>query len=393
MNKINKNYDIAVVGAGMIGAAMAIGLAKEGWKVVLLEHIKPKPFNSLERPDLRVSMISCTSVELLKQLGAWNSVLNMRATPYRRLEAWEKENSNLIFEANNLGLSELGYVVENRILQLALWEQFIQYPNLILLCPTKLSTIQRQNQQWKIILNNNQQFLANLIIAADGARSQVRTLAGIGSNGWEYSQSCLLIIVRMKQTQHDIIWQQFFPSGPRAFLPLFDNWACLAWYDKSFRIRQLQSMSMEQLRQEIILSFPVRLGSLQVVIKDNFPLIRHHANRYIEDGLALIGDAAHTINPLAGQGVNLGYRDVNILLKILIDAKTNLLPFYTIQTLLPYQQNRMLDNKIMQTSIDVIYMLFSSQLSSVRFSRNLALILVQKLNIIKKNILKFALGL
>ncbi|MFS1537873.1 MAG: 3-demethoxyubiquinol 3-hydroxylase [Candidatus Phlomobacter fragariae] len=393
MNRIDKNYDIVVVGAGMIGAAMAIGLAKEGWRILLLEHTKPALFDPLEQPDLRVSAISCTSVDLLKQLGVWNSVLNMRAAPYRRLETWEGENSYVMFEANSLGLPELGYMVENRILQFALWQQFSQYPNLTLLCPAKLVAMQRQNQQWKITLNNNQQFLANLIIAADGARSQVRSLAGIGSNGWQYGQSCLLITVKMEQPQQDITWQQFFPSGPRAFLPLFDHWACLVWYDKPARIRQLQAMSLEQLRQEIVSAFPTRLGSLQVVAKGSFPLIRHHANRYVEEGLALIGDAAHTINPLAGQGVNIGYRDVDSLLKILIDAKTYLLPFYARQTLLTYQQNRMLDNRLMQAGMDVIYTLFSSQLAGVKSGRNFALMLVERLNAIKKKVLKYTLGL
>lgn len=393
MNRIDENYDIVVVGAGMIGAAMAIGLAKEGWQILLLEHTKPAPFDPLEQPDLRVSALSYTSVDLLKQLGVWDSVLNMRAAPYRRLETWEGENSHVMFEADSLGLPELGYMVENRILQLALWQQFSQYPNLSLLCPAKLVAMQRQNQQWEITLNNNQQLSAKLIIAADGACSQVRSLAGIGSSGWQYNQSCLLITVKMEQPQQDITWQQFFPSGPRAFLPLFDHWACLVWYDKPARIRQLQAMSLEQLKQEIMATFPARFGSLQVVAKGSFPLTRHHANRYVEEGLALIGDAAHTINPLAGQGVNLGYRDVDSLLKVLINAKTYLLPFYTRKTLLTYQQDRMPDNKLMQAGMDAIYTLFSSQLAGVKSGRNLALMLVQRLNTVKKKLLKYALGL
>ncbi|MGP1933644.1 MAG: FAD-dependent monooxygenase [Arsenophonus sp. NC-XBC3-MAG3] len=393
MNRIDKNYDIVVVGAGMIGAAMAIGLAKEGWRILLLEYIKPAPFNSLEQPDLRVSALNCTSVDLLKQLGVWDSVLNMRVAPYRRLEIWEEENSHVMLEASSLNLSELGYIVENRILQLGLWQQFFQYPNLTLLCPAKLVTMKRQNQQWKITLSNSQKLSAKLIIAADGSYSQLRSLAGIGSNGWQYTQSCLLITIKMKQSQEDITWQQFFPSGPRAFLPLFDYWACLVWYDKPARIRQLQGMSLEQLRQEIILAFPIRLGSLQIVAKGSFPLNRHHANSYVKEGLALIGDAAHTINPLGGQGVNLGYRDVNSLLKVLINSNKHLLPFYAQQTLLSYQYDRMPDNKLMQAYMDAIYILFSSQLLGIKPIRNLALMLVQRLNIVKKKILKYFLGL
>ncbi|MFP3029562.1 MAG: FAD-dependent monooxygenase [Arsenophonus sp.] len=393
MNRIDENYNIIVVGAGMIGAAMAIGLAQEDWRILLLEHTKPVSFDSLKQPDLRVSALSCTSVDLLKQLGVWDNVLNMRVAPYRKLEIWERENSRVMFEATSLGLPELGYMVENRILQLALWQQFSKYPNLTLLYPAKLVAIQRQNQQWKITLNNTQQVSAKLIIAADGVYSQLRSLAGIGSNGWQYTQSCLLITVKLEQPQGDITWQQFFPSGPRAFLPLFDHWACLVWYDKPSRIRQLEAMSLEQLKQEIILAFSARLGSLQVVDKGSFLLNRHHANRYVEEGIVLIGDAAHTINPLAGQGVNLGYRDIDTLLKVLIDAKTHLLPFYARETLLIYQHDRMLDNKLMQLGMDAIYTLFSSKLSGIKSGRNLILMLIQRLNIVKKKILKYALGL
>ncbi|MFP3014376.1 MAG: FAD-dependent monooxygenase [Arsenophonus sp.] len=393
MSIVDKTYDIAVVGAGMIGAAMAIGLAKEGWRILLIEHTKPAHFDPMEKPDLRVSMISCTSVELLKQLGAWNSVLNMRYAPYRRIEVWEIESSSLMFEANSLDLPELGYMVENRILQLALWQQFYQYDNLTLLYPVKLEAMKYHNKEWKIILNNKQEFLANLIIGADGVYSQVRSLSGIGSNGWEYGQACLLVTVKTNKQQQDITWQQFFPSGPRAFLPLFNHWACLVWYDKPSRIKQLQNMSIDKLRQEIILGFPVRLGSLEVISRGSFQLIRHHANRYVEEGLALIGDAAHSINPLAGQGVNLGYRDVDSLLNILITAKIHLLPFYSREILLFYQHNRMPDNMLMQVGMDIIYKLFSSNLSSIKLTRNLLLKLVQQLNVIKKKILKYALGL
>ncbi|MDT9587430.1 MAG: FAD-dependent monooxygenase [Candidatus Arsenophonus melophagi] len=393
MNKIDEYYDIVVVGAGMIGAAMAIGLAAEGWKILLLEHTKPLPLDPVSKPDLRVSALNCTSVDLLKQLGVWNNVLKMRFAPYRRVEIWEQKNSSVIFEAKSLGLPELGYMIENRILQLALLEQFSQYSNSNLLCPAKLVAMQRYDQQWKISLNNNQNIVAPLIITAEGASSQVRSLAGIGSHGWQYPQSCLLITVKMKQPQQDITWQQFFPSGPRAFLPLFDHWACLVWYDKPARIRQLNALPFKELKQEIILSFPDRLGSLDIVAKGSIPLSRHHANRYVDEGLALIGDAAHSIHPLAGQGVNLGYRDVDSLLKVLIYAKSHFLPCYDKKTLLIYQQDRILDNKLMQISMDVIYKIFSSQVNAVKSGRNLALMVVQKLHGIKKMLMKYVLGL
>lgn len=321
MNKSQPNYDVVVVGGGMVGAAAALGLAQIGWSVALLEHDAPAPFDKDSVPDLRVSALGCTSVALLKQLGAWPQVQQMRYAPYRRLETWEQPGSQVVFDAASLSLPELGFMVENRILQLALWQQFAECPNLTLLCPSRLQSMVRIDDYWKVTLNEQEEIQGRLVIGADGANSLVRRLAGIGTSGWQYRQSCMLITVETDVMQQDTTWQQFFPTGPRAFLPLFDHWASLVWYDSPQRIRQLQAMSMAQLSQEIAAFFPSRLGAVKAIAAGAFPLVRRHAQQYVKPGLVLLGDAAHTINPLAGQGVNLGYRDVDALLEVLSQAR------------------------------------------------------------------------
>ncbi|WMY95688.1 MAG: FAD-dependent monooxygenase [Arsenophonus sp.] len=394
LNKIDKKYDIVVVGAGMTGAAISIGLAKEGWNILLVDQgVLPTSLNIQNEPALRISAINYKSWELLRELDIFTSVFNFRAVPYRKLEIWENENSNVIFEAKSIGLSELGYMIENDVLQVALLDKCLQYSNLTLLAPVRVIGMTYYNKQWEIILNNNCEVSTNLIIGADGTNSQVRSFAGIKSNIWQYGQSCMLITVRIEESQQDIAWQQFFPSGPRAFLPLFDHWASLVWYDSHERIKQLQNMSFRELKKEIILSFPPRFKYLEVIKKGFFSLSRHHANSYIRNGVVLIGDAAHTINPLAGQGVNLGYRDVACLLKVLINAKKYLLPYYERATLLSYQKNRILDNIFMQLSMDVIYGIFCSRLPGAKFFRNLFLMSIQRTDFLKKEIIKYALGL
>ncbi len=394
MNNPQQKFDMVIVGAGMIGAATALGLAQEGWRVALLEHQPPQPYSAESEPDIRISAISRASVDVLKQLGAWEHVVQMRSVPYRKLETWEQNDSNVVFDAASLGLPELGYMVENRILQLALWQEFQRYPNLTLFCPAELKSMQRHDSHktWQLELTDGTELNTRLIIGADGARSQVRQLAGIGSRGWQYRQSCMLITVKTEQLQQDITWQQFFPSGPRAFLPLFDQWASLVWYDSPARIRQLQAMSMTQLEREIFQAFPARLGKVTPIAAGSFPLTRHHASDYVREGLVLLGDAAHTINPLAGQGVNLGYRDVDALLNVLIDAKESLEEWDSLTVLMRYQRRRMPDNLVMQAGMDLFHTAFSHDLPGLKTMRNLALMAAQRSGALKKLALKYALG-
>ncbi|EPI2107360.1 2-octaprenyl-3-methyl-6-methoxy-1,4-benzoquinol hydroxylase [Providencia rettgeri] len=395
MNKLIESYDVVVVGAGMTGAAAALGFAQEGMRVALLEKAQPAAFDPQSAPDVRISAISRVSVELLEQLGAWQHVKTMRSAPYRQLETWEEPESNVVFDAQSLGLPELGFMVENRVLQLALWQECEKYSNLDLVCPARLINLYqpKSQEEWILALDDGRALQAKLVIGADGANSQVRKMAGIGSRGWQYRQSCMLISIQTQQSQQDKTWQQFFPSGPRAFLPLYDNWASLVWYDSPAKIRRLQGMSMEQLTGAISEAFPERLGPVTAIASGAFPLTRHHARRYVIDGLALIGDAAHTINPLAGQGVNLGYRDVDALLKEVIYAREYIQPWHSLDVLKRYQRRRLPDNLIMQAGMDVFYMAFSEKLPGLKIVRNLGLMAAQRAGEAKKLALKYALGL
>ncbi|MEY0664542.1 3-demethoxyubiquinol 3-hydroxylase [Providencia rettgeri] len=395
MNKLIESYDVVVVGAGMTGAAAALGFAQEGMRVALLEKAQPAAFDPQSAPDVRISAISRASVELLEQLGAWQHVKAMRSAPYRQLETWEEPESNVVFDAQSLGLPELGFMVENRVLQLALWQECEKYSNLDLVCPARLINLYqpKSQEEWILALDDGRALQAKLVIGADGANSQIRKMAGIGSRGWQYRQSCMLISIQTQQSQQDKTWQQFFPSGPRAFLPLYDNWASLVWYDSPAKIRRLQGMSMEQLTGAISEAFPERLGPVTAIASGAFPLTRHHARRYVIDGLALIGDAAHTINPLAGQGVNLGYRDVDALLKEVIYAREYIQPWHSLDVLKRYQRRRLPDNLIMQAGMDVFYMAFSEKLPGLKIVRNLGLMAAQRAGEAKKLALKYALGL
>lgn len=384
--------DVAVVGGGMVGGALALGLAQNGFAVTVLEKSPPPAFDSTSQPDVRISAISASSVALLRSLGVWDAVLAMRAHPWRRLETWEWQNAHVVFDASELKLPNLGYMVENNVLQLALWQALEAHPQVTLLQGTSLEKMHSQGEGQILRLTNASEIHAKLVVGADGAMSQIRQQAGIGTHGWQYPQSCMLITVKSENEPGDSTWQQFSPTGPRAFLPLFENWASLVWYDTPARIRQLQSLTMPQLQREIAAHFPVRLGEVTPVAAGAFPLTRRHAQQYVQPGLALVGDAAHTIHPLAGQGVNLGYRDVDALWDVLASARSVGEHWASLPVLQRYQARRRADNLLMQSGMDLFYAGFSNDLAPLRVLRNVGLMAAQRAGALKRQALKYALG-
>lgn len=384
-----RHTDVAVIGGGMVGGALALGLAQNGFSVVVLDKAPPPAFDPTAQPDVRISAISAASVQLLRSLGVWDAVLAMRAHPWRRLETWEWQTAHVVFDAAELKLPNLGYMVENNVLQLALWQALEAHPQATLLHGSALNEIHGQH----LHLADDTEIVARLVVGADGAQSQVRQLAGIGVHGWQYPQSCMLITVKSENEPGDSTWQQFIPTGPRAFLPLYDNWASLVWYDTPARIRQLQSLSMTQLQREISAHFPERLGNVTPVAAGAFPLTRRHALQYVQPGLALVGDAAHTIHPLAGQGVNLGYRDVDALLDVLANARSVGEDWASLPVLERYQSRRRVDNLLMQSGMDLFYAGFSNDLGPLRVLRNVGLMAAQRAGVLKRQALKYALGL
>lgn len=379
-------YDVAVIGGGMVGAAVALGFAKQGRQVVVIEGQAPLTYSPEQPMDIRVSAISEHSVDILSKLGAWHHVSKMRVCPYRRLETWEYPDCRTRFHSDELNMERLGYIVENRLIQLGLWAEFGEYPNLTIRCPETLSHIEFDKVS-KVTLASGESFEADLVVGADGANSKVRALAGIGVTAWDYRQHCMLINVETELPQQDITWQQFNPSGPRSFLPLCGHQGSLVWYDSPKRIKQLCAMSKDQLRQEVVTHFPAELGDVKVLQFGSFPLTRRHAQTYFKQGCVLVGDSAHTINPLAGQGVNLGFKDVESLLEVTEgkELSTDLLA--------TYEQKRRPDNLLMQTGMDFFYKGFSNDLAPLKFIRNAALKVAEKSGPIKTQVLKYALGL
>jgi 2-octaprenyl-3-methyl-6-methoxy-1,4-benzoquinol hydroxylase len=387
------NADVTLIGGGMVGAAAACHLAQSGLTVVVVEAQAPQLFAPDQPMDLRVSAISPASIRLLQACGAWESVLAMRACPYRRLETWELEGMATRFAAEQLGVSELGYIVENRLLQLALWQQLQRLPNVTLQVGAQLSALEQRPEGILCTLNDGRQITSRLLLGADGAQSRTRELAQIGLTSWDYRQACLLINVDIAGGQQDITWQQFTPRGPRAFLPLAGSHGSLVWYDTPERVRELQGLSLPQLAEQVRREFPERLPEFSVTAAGSFALTRRHAQRYVSGRVALLGDAAHTIHPLAGQGVNLGFKDVTALCQPIATALQAGRAWDDPALLRDYERQRRRDNLLMQTAMDGFYLTFSNDLPPLRLLRNMGLLLAEHGGPLKRLALRYALGL
>lgn len=388
------NKDVVILGGGMVGAATAIGLAQLGLTVAVVEAFEPKAFSPEQPLDLRVSAISVASEQLLERLGALAALAAMRRVAYKGLETWEIDGFITQFHSDQIGATHLGHIVENRIVQLALWQAFADHDNLTLICPAKVEQFIRTHEGIRLQLDNQMIIDTRLLVGADGAHSQVRQWAGIGLTGWDYAQSAMLINIETAMAEQDITWQQFTPQGPRSLLPLPGHNASLVWYDDANRIAQLSSLSHQALTEQIKQHFPQRLDrAFKVVNHGCFKLTRRHAQRYYDDHLLILGDAAHTINPLAGQGVNLGFKDVSALIECITYAISHGQCWWNNELLAKYQAKRYRDNQLMMSTMDLFYASFSNDILPLKLLRNSALKLANIDSPIKQKVLKYAMGL
>lgn len=388
--------DFCINGGGMVGAALALGLAQQQYNVVVIEPFLPKPFSESDGPDLRVSAISDASVTLLEALGAWQHIKAMRVKPYTGLSVWDEPQHRTDFTAQSIDVPQLGYFVENRLLQLGCLQALEDFENVTVITGQKVKRIALE-QTATITLDDDTQIQAQWLVGADGANSQVRQAAGIGTNGWQYAQQAMGITVEMHKPVDAITWQQFTPSGPKAFLPMFGNYASLVWYDSVDELTRLKSLNNMQLTQEIMSAFPQELtlnnNTFTVVDKAVFPLTRSHANSYIKGCSVILGDAAHTINPLAGQGVNLGFKDIEAFLSVTAKRMPLHSDAFVSALKQDFETPRKRDNLIMMTAMDGFYTLFSNDVAPIKWIRNQLLSVAQRIEPAKKEVLKYAIGM
>ncbi len=387
-------FDVVIVGGGMVGAAVACSLGGSSLKVAVIESVSPEPFSEDQPHDLRVSALSIASKNILETVGAWDGVLSRRVCPFRRMRVWETAGDTE-FCSDDINYPELGYIVENRVTQLALLERLNAFANIELICPATISKINYSvGKPTELELADGRLLSATMLVAADGAQSRVRQTVGLGVTSWDYQQHALVIYIETAYGQQDITWQRFVPSGPQAFLPLTGHYGSLVWYNSPDEVARLKTLSYADLQDELVAAFPECLGQVtRILAVTSFPLKRQHAQNYVKAGVALVGDAAHTINPLAGQGVNIGLLDAAALAEVLIEAQQQGLKLSDLTVLARYEKLRRHENLKMMTVMDVFYQVFSNDVLPVKFLRNLGLGLAERILPAKNKVMRGAMGL
>ncbi|GAB2504421.1 UbiH/UbiF family hydroxylase [Pseudoxanthomonas sangjuensis] len=352
--------DAVVVGGGVVGSACALMLAKQGLGVAIVEGREP-PRWSPSQPDLRVYAFSPDNAALLDALGVWPSVCEARAQPYRRMRVWDAAGGGeLVFDADSLGRAQLGWIVENDLLVDRLWSA-LSAAGVRVHCPARVESFEQDDDGVRVRLDDGSRVDARIAIAADGANSTLRGLAGIETEAHDYAQRGVVCFIETEKPHEDTAWQRFLATGPLAFLPFAGGRTSIVWTlpdDEAARVLELDDESFDR---ELAAASAGMLGAVRVASKRAaFPLRRQLATHYVAGRVLLVGDAAHTVHPLAGQGVNLGLRDVAGLRELVVDAQGKRVDWATPHRLARWARTRRSENTAAAWTFDGINRLFSN---------------------------------
>jgi len=316
-------YDVAIIGAGMVGAALASLLSRSGFSVALVEAFEPKPFDAAEEVGLRVSAISPGSAAVLEQAGAWKLISQQRHRPYRRMQVEDGvEFDPLLFDAPAYNMERLGTIVENELVQWSLWQVVSSGGLVDLYCPDSLESIQFAAGKNTVLLKSGKTITAALVVGADGAASGVRKAIGVRQDHYAYNQSGLVAVVGKQKPNPGVAWQRFMPGGPLAFLPLEDGRSSIVWTRPNLEADRLVALDTGVFIEELDAASSGWLGKVESCgPRAAFPLSMRLSECYASKRTVLMGDAAHVVHPLAGQGVNLGFADAAGLVESLVKVR------------------------------------------------------------------------
>ncbi|WP_043739338.1 FAD-dependent oxidoreductase [Thioalkalivibrio nitratireducens] len=384
-------FDCVVVGGGAAGAATALGLLQAGWRVALVER-KPRPRFPRGTPVTRVATLNAASMRLLEDLGVARAVLDRRGHAFYRMEVWDAHSTAAIrFDADDLGVPALGWTVELLALETSLWEA-LEANGADLRAETRWRAIDWRPDRVDLHLQGGDVLRTRLLVAADGGESPLRTRAGIAVRRTPYHASGVVATVGTRFAHEDTAWQRFDHDAIVAFLPLADGRCSIVWSQPDYAAEAVMALDDDAFARALEDAFGGRLGTIESVSPRHlFPLVGRQAQDYARGRLVLVGDAAHTIHPLAGQGLNLGFADVQALLEALPNeaggdpAGTDALREYT--------RSRRLENETMLRAMEGLRWLFGSRQPVVTALRAAGVRQTDRRDLLKRFFALRALGL
>lgn len=409
------SFDIGIVGGGLVGATLACALADTGLEIALFDT---GSFDAADIPckqdklrfDSRVSAISPASQHFFEELRVWPAIEAMRISPYTGMHVWEADGTGSIeFCARDIHASHLGTIIENSVIMAGLYNKISECRNLHVFAPAQVQGIVRvhsgSGQFIKVTTAEKHSFTVGLLIGADGPLSRVRRLAGFSTREWDYEHDAIVTTVRTSNPHGAIARQRFMKNGPLAFLPLWDNsvamdsqgshqhYSSIVWSGVPAQSDALLAMSPDDFATELGNAIEHRLGSIEWLDKRlSFPLRQRHAVNYVQENIALVGDAAHSIHPLAGQGVNLGIQDVKALSREIYGALKNRQHYYDLPVLQRYQRSRKGQNLGMMWLMEGFKQLFEQEALPVRWLRNTGMRRLNGLSFVKNRLMRAAMG-
>ena len=410
-----QHYDIIVVGAGLVGAAFALRMARiftdnasnngKSAKIALLEArpIPPAVSPSATTFDPQVVALTEGSRQWLNTLDVWQSC-EARACPYSRMQVRDGEGTGCIeFDAAEVQRANLGHIVENSLLRASLLSAIAAQDNIDLYCPAPVESLRREGETITVNLANGDQLTSSLVVAADGANSPTREQMGFELRTWGYEHTAITATLKTEKPHGFTARQWFTPSGPLAFLPLRSSaedspaqahYVSIVWSQTSAQAERLMALDKAEFCRELTITSEGALGTIESVSERlQFPLTQRHGVDYVQAGIALIGDAAHTIHPLAGQGVNLGFSDARVLAEELGRAFEQGSELGGLQTLKRYQRRRKPDNLAMMATMEGFKRLFEREELPVRLLRNIGMSGLNRLAPLKNRLIRQAMDL
>ncbi|MDN2662661.1 FAD-dependent monooxygenase [Psychromonas sp. 14N.309.X.WAT.B.A12] len=388
-----QSYDVTIVGGGMVGLTLARCLANSTLSIAIIESKQPVALAA--EPENRVSALSYASKTLFDNLDVWSQLNAQRVTPYHQMQVWEKDSfGKIAFDAKQVNQSDLGYIVENTNLQQALLASVQKQANVSFFCPDVLQNMAIGDGEAWLTLESGKQLTSKLVVAADGANSWVRQQLNIPLTQWDYQHNAIVATIKTAEPHQACARQIFTAQGPLAFLPLYDQQtSSIVWSLPPEQASLLMALDDQAFNQVLARTFDNRLGLCEVQGKrHSIPLTMRYARDFAKHRVALIGDAAHTIHPLAGQGVNLGLLDAACLAEEILKQVEQGNDIGLYQNLRHFERWRKTEATEMIASMELLKQLFDGDNPVKKVLRDAALLIADTISPLKKQFIKQAMG-